>query len=533
MGPSRHGRQKSLSKLCYIRLTLSPACHLVILVNDIVPLSARAALGLRIGLTFVFTLGLIYFFLIAKTFRRYGDPLDEQWINNLLEWSKKDTNSEYVPGGQQMDTPGTSWGYTPPVATWAGAPYYPASLHGLPGPTPWTVPSPPGPSWATPPTRAWFGGPMTQSPASGILGQTPPGTVPWTGPSPPGPSWATPPARSWSRGPMSQSPASGILGQTPPGTVPWTGPSPPGTSWATPPARAWFGGPMTQSPASGILGQTPPGAVPWTGPSPPGPSWATPPARSWSGGPMSQSPASGILGQTPPGTVPWTGPSPPAWATPTASRWSGGSVSGVPIARPRTEWPRSRRSTGAWTAAPPPRELPAPVIPGISTAHGRISTPDDELRTAWLAGASPPPSRNPWADQNVNGRNSPTSYGSISLANNDNATNAAINDEVSQNDSDSRSKPRPIPGTPFLPYIPMSSPPGAPLAPHTASYAGIQRQSEGEHAGLEQREPRSATRSTSLGTRQPTSFPIREPISDRGLRRVPVAEPHAHSTGGG
>ncbi|KAJ6568353.1 hypothetical protein DFH09DRAFT_918081 [Mycena vulgaris] len=52
-------------------------------------ISPRASLGLRIGLTVVFSLGLVYFALIVRTFHRYGDPLDREWMRTVNEWTKE------------------------------------------------------------------------------------------------------------------------------------------------------------------------------------------------------------------------------------------------------------------------------------------------------------------------------------------------------------------------------------------------------------------------------------------------------------
>ncbi|KAF7345430.1 hypothetical protein MVEN_01561000 [Mycena venus] len=54
--------------------------------------SPRTALGLRIGLTAVFSLGVIYFGLIVRTFHRYGDPLDREWMRTVNEWTKEALN---------------------------------------------------------------------------------------------------------------------------------------------------------------------------------------------------------------------------------------------------------------------------------------------------------------------------------------------------------------------------------------------------------------------------------------------------------
>ncbi|KAJ6457414.1 hypothetical protein C8R47DRAFT_995776 [Mycena vitilis] len=52
-------------------------------------LSPRAALGTRIALTVVFSLGVIYFFLIVRTFHRYGDPLDREWMRTVAHWTRE------------------------------------------------------------------------------------------------------------------------------------------------------------------------------------------------------------------------------------------------------------------------------------------------------------------------------------------------------------------------------------------------------------------------------------------------------------
>ncbi|KAJ7036527.1 hypothetical protein C8F04DRAFT_953769 [Mycena alexandri] len=51
--------------------------------------SPRVLLGLRIALTVVFSLGIIYFGLIVRTFHRYGDPLDREWMRRVNEWTKE------------------------------------------------------------------------------------------------------------------------------------------------------------------------------------------------------------------------------------------------------------------------------------------------------------------------------------------------------------------------------------------------------------------------------------------------------------
>ncbi|KAJ7708999.1 hypothetical protein B0H17DRAFT_916919 [Mycena rosella] len=57
-------------------------------------ISPGATLGLRIGLTVVFSLGLIYFALIVRTFHRYGDPLDREWMRTVNEWTNQ---TSYMP----------------------------------------------------------------------------------------------------------------------------------------------------------------------------------------------------------------------------------------------------------------------------------------------------------------------------------------------------------------------------------------------------------------------------------------------------
>jgi hypothetical protein len=59
--------------------------------------SSRDALGPRIGLTVVFSVGLIYFALIVKTFHRYGDPLDREWMRRVKQWTMEGlTQAPYV-----------------------------------------------------------------------------------------------------------------------------------------------------------------------------------------------------------------------------------------------------------------------------------------------------------------------------------------------------------------------------------------------------------------------------------------------------
>ncbi|KAF7309435.1 hypothetical protein MIND_00314300 [Mycena indigotica] len=55
--------------------------------DTIVLLSPRAALGPRIGLSFVFALGLLYFCMIVREFHKFGDPLDREWTRVVNEWA--------------------------------------------------------------------------------------------------------------------------------------------------------------------------------------------------------------------------------------------------------------------------------------------------------------------------------------------------------------------------------------------------------------------------------------------------------------
>ncbi|KAJ7777189.1 hypothetical protein B0H16DRAFT_1301566 [Mycena metata] len=65
-------------------------------------ISPRVLLGLRIALTVVFALGIIYFGLIVRTFHRYGDPLDREWMRRVNEWTKE--AASVTPYWNQPDT---------------------------------------------------------------------------------------------------------------------------------------------------------------------------------------------------------------------------------------------------------------------------------------------------------------------------------------------------------------------------------------------------------------------------------------------
>ncbi|KAG8678584.1 hypothetical protein FRC08_004934, partial [Ceratobasidium sp. 394] len=43
------------------------------------PISDSAAIGPRIGITVVFSLGLVYFYKVVRTLRKYADPLPRNW----------------------------------------------------------------------------------------------------------------------------------------------------------------------------------------------------------------------------------------------------------------------------------------------------------------------------------------------------------------------------------------------------------------------------------------------------------------------
>lgn len=57
----------------------------------------RMILGPRIGITFVFFVGLVYLFLIISTFSRYGDTMDRAWKNRVLGWAENSGSSYKAP----------------------------------------------------------------------------------------------------------------------------------------------------------------------------------------------------------------------------------------------------------------------------------------------------------------------------------------------------------------------------------------------------------------------------------------------------
>lgn len=56
---------------------------------NIVPLTPSEARVPRALITFVLALGVIYFFLIAATFRRYGDNMDRAWQQRIIGWTQE------------------------------------------------------------------------------------------------------------------------------------------------------------------------------------------------------------------------------------------------------------------------------------------------------------------------------------------------------------------------------------------------------------------------------------------------------------
>jgi hypothetical protein len=56
--------------------------------SDLPQLSPHAALGVRISITGVFVLGLVYLVMIIKTLSRYGSAMDEAWTKRASEWQQ-------------------------------------------------------------------------------------------------------------------------------------------------------------------------------------------------------------------------------------------------------------------------------------------------------------------------------------------------------------------------------------------------------------------------------------------------------------
>jgi hypothetical protein len=94
-------------------------------------------------------LALVYFALIVKTFHRYGDALDHEWVRTVNEWAKEGAGAQR---NQQLLPPSG-----PPPPPWMGP----------------TVPPPQTPPWGAP---TW-----------GMPGMVPPppwGSSPYNGPGP-------------------------------------------------------------------------------------------------------------------------------------------------------------------------------------------------------------------------------------------------------------------------------------------------------------------------------------------------------------
>ncbi|KAJ6491959.1 hypothetical protein C8R45DRAFT_189931 [Mycena sanguinolenta] len=54
-----------------------------------IALSNNAALGLRIGVSAVLAVALVYLFLIVKTLREYGDTMDKKWNEKVIGWARE------------------------------------------------------------------------------------------------------------------------------------------------------------------------------------------------------------------------------------------------------------------------------------------------------------------------------------------------------------------------------------------------------------------------------------------------------------
>lgn len=62
---------------------------------NIVPLTPSEARIPRALITFFLALGVIYFFLIANTFRRYGDSMDRAWQQRIIGWTQEKLGHMY------------------------------------------------------------------------------------------------------------------------------------------------------------------------------------------------------------------------------------------------------------------------------------------------------------------------------------------------------------------------------------------------------------------------------------------------------
>ncbi|KAJ7500601.1 hypothetical protein B0H11DRAFT_2225591 [Mycena galericulata] len=57
-------------------------------------LSNNAARGLRIGVSAVLGVALVYLFLIVRTFRKYGDVMDQEWNEKVFNWAREGRKSQ-------------------------------------------------------------------------------------------------------------------------------------------------------------------------------------------------------------------------------------------------------------------------------------------------------------------------------------------------------------------------------------------------------------------------------------------------------
>ncbi|KAJ7797468.1 hypothetical protein B0H14DRAFT_2389724 [Mycena olivaceomarginata] len=85
----------------------------------------RTALALRIGVSAVLLLALIYLLLIIDTFKRYGDALDTRWKEKVARWTSK---------GKSGTLKASNKAESSSIGTWAGT--WPGDLE------PWLCPAP-------------------------------------------------------------------------------------------------------------------------------------------------------------------------------------------------------------------------------------------------------------------------------------------------------------------------------------------------------------------------------------------------------
>jgi hypothetical protein len=60
-------------------------------------LSSNGELGVRIAITTVFFLGLVYFVLIVNTLQKYGAAMDDKWKQKVMQWVAEDLASTNYP----------------------------------------------------------------------------------------------------------------------------------------------------------------------------------------------------------------------------------------------------------------------------------------------------------------------------------------------------------------------------------------------------------------------------------------------------